>query len=116
MSVVSALMPCFLLQSTWSDVRSYSFGGASVPRFFCTSVTVNGFPSIVAKACSPSSLLVNFPFVAVNVVSRYIVASTQYGSGSKLSISFCLFTISASVGVCTLPMESTCLFCPYFNV
>ena len=69
-SVISAENPNFLLQSTCSDVRSKRLGGVSLPFFFSTFVTVKGFPSMVAKAFSPSSFEVNFPEVAVKVVSR----------------------------------------------
>ena len=113
---MSAEKPNFLLHSTCSEVKSNSRGGASVPFFADTSVTVNGAFRTVSRNFSPSSLLVNLPLVELNVVSRYTVFSSQYGSGLKFSISSCRFTMSANVGVCTLPIESTCLFCPYFKV
>ena len=66
-----------------------------------------------ASSTSSSSL---FLTNAEKVVSRYTVFSTQYCLGTKRCISNCRFTISANVGVCTRPMESTWRFCPYFMV
>ena len=70
LSVVSALYENLRLHSTCSEVRSKRRGGASLPFFFDTPVTSNGLSAMVANACSPSSFVVNLPFVAVKSVSR----------------------------------------------
>ena len=55
--------------------------------------------------------IVTYPdALAEKVVSRYTVFSSQYCLGTKFCISSWRFTINASVGVCTRPIESTCRF------
>ncbi len=76
-SVWSADRLYFLLHSTCNEVKSYSLGGASVPFLVVMSVTVNSFPSTLCKSFWPSSTEPYLPLVAVKVVSRYTVDSTQ---------------------------------------
>ena len=119
LSVVSAEYPNLRLHSTCKVVKSKRRGAASCPFFLDISVTWNSFPVMRASAAWPSSSVSNFPEVAVNIVSRYIVASTQYGWGTKSRISRHRLTIIANVGVCTRPTDkggAPTLCVPYFKV
>ncbi|CDA49384.1 unknown [Bacteroides stercoris CAG:120] len=104
----------FFICSSKASPRSRSVIG-SIPRLSSGLAALAAAPSFCfsASSTSSSSLLRR---MAEKVVSRYTVFSSQYCLGTKFCISSCRFTMSASVGVCTRPMESTCRFCPYFMV
>ena len=98
----------FLICSSRAVPRSRSVIG-SIPLFSSGFAALAAAPSFCfsASSTSSSSLLRR---MAEKVVSRYTVFSSQYCLGTKFCISSWRFTINASVGVCTRPIESTCRF------
>ena len=114
--VCSAVNEYFLLHSTCNDVRSKSLGGVSLPSDFLTDAIVNGISFISSSKASASSFLSNLPCFKENSTSRYMVFNSQYGTGTKLSISCWRFTTKAKVGVCTRPTDNTDFPLPYFMV
>ena len=116
LSVLSAEKPYFRLASTCSAVRSNRRGFFSRPSLISKETISKGCCFRYSSPFSAFSWLFSRSMVALNKTSRYLVFSSQYSSAVKASISFCRFTNIASVGVCTLPTESTIFWLPNFRV
>ena len=107
LNVSSAVHPHFLLVSTCSDVKSNSRGADSRPCFCSISVMDNSLALTFSNAALADASSLYRPTRALNVASRYTVLSSQKSSDLNASISLWRCTMMASVGVCTLPIDST---------